>query len=95
MNKEKLIHQLFVGKVSNVIGFDKTTELLKEAKDAINAMNQGQTLPIDNVCVSALLEDLLDNQVELINSPMRANVVSVEAIKQVFRKIGITEKANF
>jgi hypothetical protein len=34
--KEKLVHQLFVGKVSEIIGFDKTVELLKEAKEAIN-----------------------------------------------------------
>ena len=36
MNKEKLIKQLFVGKVSEVIGVDKTMELLKEATEAIN-----------------------------------------------------------
>jgi len=38
MNKEKLIKQLFVGKVSDIIGFKKTTKLLKEATDAINAI---------------------------------------------------------
>lgn len=31
----KLIHQLFIGKVADVLGFDKTLELLKEAKKAI------------------------------------------------------------
>lgn len=31
MDKQKLIHQLFIGKVADVLGFDKTTELLKEA----------------------------------------------------------------
>jgi len=29
---EKLKHQLFIGKVSEIIGFDKTVKLLKECK---------------------------------------------------------------
>jgi hypothetical protein len=33
--KEKLKHQLFIGKVSDVIGFEKTVELLKEVKQDI------------------------------------------------------------
>ena len=33
-NREKLVKQLFVGKVSEILGFDKTLELLKEANDA-------------------------------------------------------------
>lgn len=33
-NREKLLKQIFVGKVSSIIGFDKTLELLKEANDA-------------------------------------------------------------
>ena len=33
-DKEKLVKQLFVGKVSEIIGFDKTLELLKEANYA-------------------------------------------------------------
>jgi hypothetical protein len=32
--QEKLINQLFIGKVVEVLGFDKTTELLKECKGA-------------------------------------------------------------
>jgi len=31
MDKQKLIHQLFIGKVADVLGVDKTTELLNEA----------------------------------------------------------------
>ncbi len=38
MDKEKLIHQLFIGKVADVIGFDETVKLLKEAKKAIEEM---------------------------------------------------------
>ena len=34
--KYKLIHHLFIGKVSTEIGGDRTRTLLKEAKDAIN-----------------------------------------------------------
>jgi hypothetical protein len=33
--KQKLEKQLFIGKVSEIIGFDKTVELLKESKQAI------------------------------------------------------------
>jgi hypothetical protein len=33
--KEKLEKQLFIGKVCEIIGFDKTLELLKESKDKI------------------------------------------------------------
>ena len=36
MDKQKLIHQLFIGKVADVLGVDKTTELLNEAKKAFN-----------------------------------------------------------
>ena len=32
--KEKLINHLFIGKVSNEIGFNKTIELLKESRNA-------------------------------------------------------------
>lgn len=31
-NKNKLEKQLFIGKISEIIGFEKTVELLKEAK---------------------------------------------------------------
>lgn len=31
--KEKLIYQLFIGMVSDLIGVEKTTKLLKEAKE--------------------------------------------------------------
>ena len=30
--KQKIEHQLFIGKVTCIIGFDKTLELLKESK---------------------------------------------------------------
>jgi hypothetical protein len=33
--KEKLKHQLFIGKVAEIFGFDKTLELLKECKNEI------------------------------------------------------------
>jgi len=35
-HKQKLIHQLFIGKVADVLGVDKTTELLNEAKKAFD-----------------------------------------------------------
>ena len=39
MDRQKLIHQLFVGKVSDVLGMEKTTELLKEAKESFAIPN--------------------------------------------------------
>ena len=36
--KEKLERQLFIGKVSEIIGFDKTLELLKESKQEIEKL---------------------------------------------------------
>ena len=34
-SKEKLKHQLFIGKVTETLGFDKTLELLKECNNEI------------------------------------------------------------
>ena len=39
MDRQKLIHQLFIGKVADVLGMEKTTELLKEAKEAFAIPN--------------------------------------------------------
>jgi len=36
--KEKLQRQLFIGKVSEIIGFDKTLELLRESKQEIEKL---------------------------------------------------------
>ncbi len=44
-NREKLVKQLFVGKVSEILGFDKTLELLKEAKSAYDNYNPIATNP--------------------------------------------------
>lgn len=40
MEKEKLIRQLFIGKVSDIIGINKTYELLKEAKKDLEYINK-------------------------------------------------------
>ena len=37
---ERLEKQLFIGKVSEIIGDDKTIELLKESKDAIEQIKK-------------------------------------------------------
>lgn len=36
MERDKLIHELFIGKVVGVIGLNKTIELLKESKYTID-----------------------------------------------------------
>ena len=33
--EQKLLHQLFIGKVADRLGFDKTMELLVESKKAV------------------------------------------------------------
>lgn len=33
--KEKLKHQLFIGKVTEILGFDKTVELLKQCNNEL------------------------------------------------------------
>lgn len=38
MDREKLIKQLFIGKVADIIGTQKTTELLKESTFVIDEM---------------------------------------------------------
>lgn len=43
MKNEKLIHQLFIGKVSDELGIEKTTKLLKEARDVIEPKNMKLT----------------------------------------------------
>ena len=37
MDKLKLIHQLFIGKVADEIGNNRAQELLEESKNAINS----------------------------------------------------------
>jgi len=34
-SKERIKNQIFIGKVTEIIGFDKTLELLRESKEAI------------------------------------------------------------
>lgn len=40
VEKLKLIHQLFIGKVVEVIGFEKSVQLLKEAQEAIDELEK-------------------------------------------------------
>ena len=49
MDRQKLIHQLFIGKVADVLGLEKTTELLKEAKEAFAISDVVQVKP-EKVC---------------------------------------------
>jgi len=36
MDRQKLIHQLFVGKVTEIIGYEKTMALLRESTEAFD-----------------------------------------------------------
>lgn len=47
MNKEKQIKRLFAGMVADILGFEKTRQLMKEATDAISlAYGQGSEVDI-------------------------------------------------
>ncbi len=39
MKNEKLIHELFIGKVADELGIEKTTKLLREAREVIETAN--------------------------------------------------------
>jgi len=45
MGKQKLIKQIFVGKVAGVLGYNKTMELLKDATDAVCNSNKRKLTP--------------------------------------------------
>ena len=44
MNKDKVIHQIFVGKVAETIGFEKTKLLLKGARDVFEVVSEGESV---------------------------------------------------
>ena len=44
--KEKLIHQLFVGKMADIIGVDRVAELLRECKKAFEATEEYRNQPL-------------------------------------------------
>ncbi|MFN5417289.1 MAG: hypothetical protein ACK5B9_09555 [Flavobacteriia bacterium] len=51
MDREKLIKQLFIGKVADIIGNQKTTELLKESTFVIDEMIKSRKADvIKSVC---------------------------------------------
>lgn len=50
MDREKLIKQLFVGKVTEIIGTEKATELLKEATVAIDDMLKSRQADVSGMC---------------------------------------------
>lgn len=57
MDREKLIKQLFVGKVSEIIGSQKTTQLLRESTQQIDKMiktNNNRDSPICDCCKQPL-----------------------------------------
>jgi len=63
MDKQKLIHQLFIGKVTEILGNEKTTELLREAKIAIESVEPQLKQPaIKSVCVDC--KDEFEAQME-------------------------------
>lgn len=60
---------------------DKNTELPQSCKTAVSG--------------SALLNEILNEQQEIISSPIRFNGVHIEKIKAVFKKYGIDYDVGF
>lgn len=54
-----------------------------------------QVLRLFDVVGSALLSDLMNEQEEIVSSPIRFNGVHIEKIKQVFDKYGIKYDVGF
>lgn len=61
MDRQKLIHQLFVGKVAEVLGMEKTTELLKEAKEAFSIPSIVQQSEIKHIQQRKLLNGFIEH----------------------------------
>jgi vacuolar-type H+-ATPase subunit E/Vma4 len=70
MNKEKVIHLLFIGKVAEEIGIEKASNLLKEAKDTIDEIledkdkNQSTIQEGDLTCMSTVDHDLRNCKID-------------------------------
>jgi hypothetical protein len=70
MNKEKVIHLLFIGKVAEEIGIEKASNLLKEAKEAIDEIlededkNQSTIQEGDLTCMSTVDHDLRNFKID-------------------------------
>ena len=60
MKNEKLIYQLFIGKVADELGTTKTTKLLKEAREVIETAN-----PV-NIGVGDIISRLSDKTLDSI-----------------------------
>jgi len=50
MNKDKVIHQIFVSKVAETIGFEKTKLLLKGARDVFEVVSEGEAVNECGTC---------------------------------------------
>lgn len=65
---------------------------LKQANELIES---DSSLSIDSIVGSALLEEVLREQKEIICSPRRDSVITAESIKKVFAKYGIVWESPF
>jgi len=87
-NKDKLIHQLFIGLVSEALGFDKTNELLKEAYEAFKDYEVTKPIITDN---NKEYFDLLAERDYLID---KHPDMFVKDFKQLPRVIEIYKRIN-
>lgn len=64
--------------------FDLVMEVLAKNNEVLNLIGQRE-----------LLNELINNQEEIISSPIRFNGVSIQKIKQVFEKNGVKYESPF
>ncbi len=87
-NKDKLIRQLFIGKVSAVLGLDKTAKLLTESIDAFKNYEVPKPIITDN---NKEYFDLLAERDYLID---KHPDMFVKDFKQLPRVIEIYKRIN-
>ena len=87
MNELKLTHELFVGKVIGELGFDKTIELLKEAKEAIKPITKGQTLPLVDVSGTFTAEDMKNFAAKIWLTRNKDNIKPLDEELEIFCRI--------
>jgi len=89
MDKQKLIHQLFIGKVVEIIGQEKAIELLREAKTAIESIEP--QLPLGDVSGSLQCDSPVNALREWINLEIteRREYTASKTFEEVLKKVNI------
>jgi len=84
---EKLVHQLFIGKVAEIIGIEKTTELLKESKDAFEK-------PLTEPMKSIEEKQSLENRLPYILIAVYDLTISIEEAEKEILNLANSQTTN-